>query len=41
MELCAHVQDAFGWLSNNKESLDYRTFLRTYGNFVRTGAYTA
>ena len=41
MDLCAHVQEAFGYLSANRADLDYRDFLRKYGNFARTGAYTA
>jgi phytoene dehydrogenase-like protein len=41
MNLCQEVQDAFGYLNNNRAKLNYFTILNKYGNFVRTGSYSA
>ena len=41
MSLCREVQDTFGYLSDHEKDLDYRELLAGYGNFIRTGSYTA
>jgi len=41
MSLCRDIQDAFGYLSAHEKDLDYRKLVVEYGNFIRTGAYTA
>lgn len=40
-DLCRDIQAAFGYLSKNKDNINYLQILKKYGNFVRTGAYTA
>ncbi|HAK45342.1 MAG TPA: NAD(P)/FAD-dependent oxidoreductase [Spirochaeta sp.] len=41
MKLCREIQDAFGYLSEKQDKINYLTVLRKYGDFVRTGSYTA
>lgn len=41
MNLCREIQDAFGYFSENQNNINYLKVLRKYGNFVRTGSYTA
>ncbi|MBI9101464.1 MAG: NAD(P)/FAD-dependent oxidoreductase [Spirochaetales bacterium] len=41
MNLCREVQDAFKYLNEHADNLNYREVLKKHGNFVRTGAATA
>ncbi len=41
MTLCREVQDAFKYLNEHADHLNFREVLKEHGNFIRTGAATA
>ncbi len=41
MDLCRQVQDAFRYLNDNKDDIQYSKVLKEHGNFVRTGGVSA